>query len=68
MYPKWTSPDATIRLCYGAPVVRITITPAAYAAIKASLAKGANEPPPQSAPEGVDGPDGAAHRIRSDRG
>ena len=29
------------------PVVRITITPAAYAAIKASLAKGANEPPPQ---------------------
>jgi hypothetical protein len=29
------------------PVVRITITPAAYAAIKPSLAKGANEPPPQ---------------------
>jgi hypothetical protein len=29
------------------PVVRITITPAAYAAIKASLAKRANEPPPQ---------------------
>ena len=29
------------------PVVRITITPAAYAAIKASLAKGAKEPPPQ---------------------
>jgi hypothetical protein len=28
-------------------VVRITITPAAYAAIKVSLAKGANEPPPQ---------------------
>jgi hypothetical protein len=28
-------------------VVRITITPAAYAVIKASLAKGANEPPPQ---------------------
>jgi hypothetical protein len=28
-------------------VVRITITPAAYAAIKASLAKGANQPPPQ---------------------
>jgi hypothetical protein len=29
------------------PVVRITITAAAYAAIKARLAKGANEPPPQ---------------------
>ena len=29
------------------PVVRITIIPAAYAAIKPSLAKGANEPPPQ---------------------
>jgi hypothetical protein len=29
------------------PVVRITITPAAYAVIKASLAKGATEPPPQ---------------------
>jgi hypothetical protein len=29
------------------PVVRITITPAAYAAIKPSLAKGANQPPPQ---------------------
>ena len=29
------------------PLVRSTITPAAYAAIKASLAKGANEPPPQ---------------------
>jgi len=29
------------------PVVRITITPAAYAAIRASLAKRANEPPPQ---------------------
>ena len=28
-------------------MVRITITPAAYAAIKGSLAKGANEPPPQ---------------------
>jgi hypothetical protein len=28
-------------------VVRITITPAAYAVVKASLAKGANEPPPQ---------------------
>jgi hypothetical protein len=28
-------------------VVRITITPVAYAAIKASLAKGAKEPPPQ---------------------
>jgi hypothetical protein len=28
-------------------VVRITITPAAYAAIKASLAVGAKEPPPQ---------------------
>ena len=28
-------------------MVRITITPAAYAVIKASLAKGANEPPPQ---------------------
>jgi hypothetical protein len=28
-------------------VERITITPAAYAAIKASLAKRANEPPPQ---------------------
>ena len=28
-------------------MVRITITPTAYAAIKASLAKGANEPPPQ---------------------
>jgi hypothetical protein len=28
-------------------VVRITITPAAYAVIKASLAKGATEPPPQ---------------------
>jgi hypothetical protein len=28
-------------------VVRITITPAAYAAIKASLAKGAKERPPQ---------------------
>jgi hypothetical protein len=28
-------------------VVRITITPAGYAAIKPSLAKGANEPPPQ---------------------
>jgi hypothetical protein len=29
------------------PVVRITITSAACAVIKASLAKGANEPPPQ---------------------
>ena len=29
------------------PVVRITITPAAYAVIKPSLAKGANQPPPQ---------------------
>jgi hypothetical protein len=29
------------------PVVRITITPVADAAIKASLAKGAKEPPPQ---------------------
>jgi hypothetical protein len=29
------------------PVVRITITPAAYAVIKASRANGANEPPPQ---------------------
>ena len=47
VYPKWTSPDAAIRLCYGAPVVRITITPAAYAVIKPSLAKGANDPPPQ---------------------
>ena len=28
-------------------MVRITITPAAYAVIKASLAKGATEPPPQ---------------------
>ena len=28
-------------------VVRITITQIAYAAIKASLAKGSNEPPPQ---------------------
>jgi hypothetical protein len=33
-------------------VVRITITPAAYAAIKASLAKGAKEPPPQRDPAG----------------
>jgi hypothetical protein len=30
-------------------VVRITITPAAYAAIKVSLAKGANEPPQRDA-------------------
>ena len=29
------------------PVVRITITPAAYAVIKPSLAKGVNDPPPQ---------------------
>ena len=29
------------------PVVRITITQTAYAAIKASLAKRPNEPPPQ---------------------
>jgi hypothetical protein len=29
------------------PVVRIIITPAAYAVVKATLAKGANEPPPQ---------------------
>jgi hypothetical protein len=29
------------------PVVRITITPAAYAVIKPSLAKGTNDPPPQ---------------------
>ena len=28
-------------------MVRITITPAAYAAIKGSLAKGANQPSPQ---------------------
>ena len=28
-------------------MVRITVTPAAYAAIKGSLGKGANEPPPQ---------------------
>ena len=28
-------------------MVRITITPAAYAAVKASLSKGANQPPPQ---------------------
>ena len=28
-------------------MVRITITPAAYAVIKASLAKGSTEPPPQ---------------------
>ena len=29
------------------PVVRITITPAAYAVIKPSLGKGVNDPPPQ---------------------
>ena len=28
-------------------MVRITITPSAYAEIKASLAKGVNDPPPQ---------------------
>ena len=37
---------ATVRVSPG-PMVRTIITPAAYAVIKATLARGANEPPPQ---------------------
>ena len=37
---------ATVRVSPG-PMVRIIITPAAYPVIKATLARGANEPPPQ---------------------
>jgi hypothetical protein len=43
LLPRSQSPlEGTMR-----PLVRITITPAAYAVIKASLAKGGTEPPPQ---------------------